>query len=68
MSGAGILGVEELRNQAIQYLNDEKIVPKVFAHQIAYNLIPHIDEFQDNGYTNSRIACQKWIVKIGGAF
>ena len=55
VSGAGILGIEELKNQAIQYLNNEKIEPKVFAHQIAYNLIPQIDEFQDNGYTKEEL-------------
>ena len=55
VSGAGILGIEELKNQAIQYLNNEKIEPKVFSHQIAYNLIPQIDEFQDNGYTKEEL-------------
>lgn len=55
VSGAGIMGIQELKDQAIQYINGEKIEPTMFAHQIAYNLIPHIDEFQENGYTKEEL-------------
>lgn len=51
VSGAGLPGLGELREQAGQILRGEPISPKVFPHQIAFNVIPHIDVFEDNGYT-----------------
>ncbi len=50
-SGAGAKGMDELVKQTGQVLNGEAIEPKAFAHRIAFNLIPHIDSFCDNGYT-----------------
>ena len=38
-----------------QLLNGEAIEPKAFAHRIAFNLIPHIDSFCDNGYTKEEL-------------
>lgn len=55
VSGAGIAGLNELRDQAQQVLNGEAIEPKAFAHQIAFNLIPHIDYFEENGYTHEEM-------------
>ncbi|MDD2479005.1 MAG: aspartate-semialdehyde dehydrogenase [Victivallaceae bacterium] len=55
VSGAGAKGMDELRVQTQQALNNEPIVPKFFAHQIAFNLIPHIDAFNDNGYTKEEL-------------
>jgi aspartate-semialdehyde dehydrogenase len=40
--------MEELIENTKKYLNNEKRESKVFAHDIAFNLIPHIDKFQDN--------------------
>ncbi len=54
-SGAGAAGMEELKQQTQQLLNDEEIQPKAFAHRIGFNLIPHIDVFQDNGYTKEEM-------------
>ncbi|MCL2766414.1 MAG: aspartate-semialdehyde dehydrogenase [Peptococcaceae bacterium] len=51
VSGAGAEAIEELTVQTKAVLNQEEIVPEVFAHQIAFNLIPHIDVFQDMDYT-----------------
>jgi aspartate-semialdehyde dehydrogenase len=55
VSGAGRLGAVELEAQAGAYLRGEAIRPEVFRHQIAYNVIPHIDEFQDNAYTKEEM-------------
>jgi len=55
VSGAGQLGVMELEKQSLQYLNHEDMDVNVFQHQIAFNLIPHIDEFENNGYTKEEM-------------
>ncbi len=54
-SGAGAKGMNELELQTRQILNGEAIEPKAFAHRIAFNLIPHIDSFADNGYTKEEL-------------
>ncbi|MDD4817708.1 MAG: aspartate-semialdehyde dehydrogenase [Victivallaceae bacterium] len=54
-SGAGAKGMDELIVQTKQILNGEPIAPKAFAHRIAFNLIPHIDTFLDNGYTKEEL-------------
>ncbi len=51
VSGAGVHGVEDLRQQTLAWARGEAMVAKYFAHQIAFNLIPHIDRFGDAGYT-----------------
>ena len=51
VSGAGVNGVDELRQQTLAWARGEAVVPRYFAHQIAFNLIPHIDRFGDAGYT-----------------
>ncbi len=51
VSGAGVRGVEELREQTLAWARGEAIVPSFFQHQIAFNLIPHIDKFGPGGYT-----------------
>jgi len=51
VSGAGAEAIEELTLQTKAALNQEKITPEVFAYQIAFNLIPHIDVFQEMDYT-----------------
>lgn len=55
VSGAGRSGVEELGRQTAQLLNFQDIKPSKFATQIAYNLIPQIDVFMDNGYTKEEM-------------
>jgi len=54
-SGAGAKGMAELLEQTRQILDGQPIAPKVFAHRIAFNLIPHIDVFYDNGYTKEEL-------------
>ena len=55
VSGSGRAGVEELAKQTAQLLNARAIEPKVYTAQIAFNLIPQIDELQDNGYTKEEM-------------
>ncbi len=52
VSGVGGIGaLEELKTQARQVLEDEITRPHVFPHQIAFNVLPEIDVFRDDGYT-----------------
>ncbi len=51
VSGAGVKGVEELRAQTAAWARGEKLEPRFFQHQIAFNVIPHIDKFVEGGYT-----------------
>jgi aspartate-semialdehyde dehydrogenase len=51
VSGTGIAAVEELTKQSKIVLEGGNVVPHVYAHQIAFNLLPEIDVFMENGYT-----------------
>ena len=51
VSGTGIAAVEELTKQSKIVLDGGNVVPHVYPHQIAFNLLPEIDVFLDNGYT-----------------
>ena len=55
VSGAGRSALEELGKQTAALLNFAEAEPKRFPVQIAFNLIPHIDDFQDNGYTKEEM-------------
>ena len=50
-SGAGAAAMAELQQQYKELVNDEPVTVKKFPHQLAYNVIPQIDVFTDNGYT-----------------
>jgi aspartate-semialdehyde dehydrogenase len=50
-SGAGAKGMDELYQQSRQFLDGEPLTVKHFAHQIAFNCIPHIDVFLDDDST-----------------
>lgn len=54
-SGAGAQAMAELQEQHRQIVNNEPVTVQRFAHQLAYNLIPHIDTFQPNGYTREEM-------------
>jgi len=47
----GVAAVEELRTQARQVLDGQPATAQVFPHQIAFNVLPEIDVFMDNGYS-----------------
>lgn len=64
VSGAGVNGVEELRSQTLAWARGEAITPKYFLHQIAFNLIPHIDKFDDGGYTGEEMKLVHEVRKI----
>jgi len=51
VSGTGAAAVEELTVQTRQILEGQSTVPHVYPHQIAFNVLPEIDVFQDSGYT-----------------
>ena len=51
VSGTGSAAVEELTTQAKQVLGGQDVAPHVYPHQIAFNVMPEIDIFLDNGYT-----------------
>lgn len=55
VSGAGRRAVEELAEQTAQLLNGKPVKPRVLARQIAFNCVPHIDKFMDNGYTKEEM-------------
>jgi aspartate-semialdehyde dehydrogenase len=54
-SGAGATGMAELEEQFRQIVNEEKPTVKKFSHQLAMNIIPHVDVFTDNGYTKEEM-------------
>ncbi len=55
VSGAGKAPMDELFSQTKDYLDGKKIKSKNFTKQIAFNLIPHIDSFADDGYTKEEL-------------
>ena len=55
VSGAGVNGIADLREQTLAWARGEKVEPRHFAHPIAFNLIPAIDAFRPDGYTGEEI-------------
>ena len=55
VSGTGKEAIEELATQTAQLLNAKEAVCEVYPKQIAFNVLPHIDVFQDNGYTKEEM-------------
>ena len=51
VSGTGTAAVDELTLQSKQMLNGQAVIPHVYPHQIAFNVLPEIDVFLDNAYT-----------------
>lgn len=64
VSGTGKDAVAELTDQTRQLLNHHAIQPKVYPQQIAFNVLPHIDDFLDNGYTREEMKVVVEIQKI----
>ncbi len=54
-SGAGAAAMDELANQYKQITREETPTVEKFAYQLAYNLIPQVDVFTDNGYTKEEM-------------
>ncbi len=55
VSGAGKAGLEELEEQVRCYVDGRPLKSRVFQHQIAFNLIPHIDVWVDKGYSKEEM-------------
>ncbi|MEQ8513972.1 MAG: aspartate-semialdehyde dehydrogenase, partial [Chromatocurvus sp.] len=55
VSGTGKEAIEELAGQTARLLNGQPAEPEVYPKQIAFNALPHIDTFQDNGYTREEM-------------
>ena len=60
VSGTGAAAVEELRAQSKRLMNDDSaahadLAPEAYPHPIAFNALPHIEPFLDNGYTNEEM-------------
>jgi aspartate-semialdehyde dehydrogenase len=55
VSGTGAKAIEELEAQVRAYAAGEKMAHKVYPHQIAFNCLPQIDSFLDNGYTKEEM-------------
>nr|WP_243140264.1 aspartate-semialdehyde dehydrogenase [Candidatus Syntrophocurvum alkaliphilum] len=55
VSGAGVAGINELDEHVNSHLNKSEMIPQTFQYPIAFNLIPHIDVFTDNGYSKEEM-------------
>ncbi len=55
VSGTGMKAIKELEQQVLNIYNARKVEIKVYPHQIAFNCLPHIDSFLDNGYTKEEM-------------
>ena len=64
VSGAGKASMDELFDQSKDFLNNKKIKVKNFTKQIAFNLIPHIDVFDKDGYTKEELKMTNETKKI----
>ncbi len=55
VAGTGRAAISELIQQSTMLLNGRPITPKIYSQQIAYNVLPHIDDFLPNGFTKEEI-------------
>ncbi len=55
VSGTGKRAIQELENQVLAIYNQQEIKKEVYPHQIAFNCLPHIDVFLENGYTKEEM-------------
>ncbi len=66
VSGTGKKAMDELFQQSAAVLNFKEAVPVVYPHQIAFNCLPHIDKFMEDGYTKEEIKMVNETRKIMG--
>lgn len=64
VSGTGKEAMDELAQQTVALLNFRDVETKVYPHQIAFNCLPHIDSFAENGYTAEEMKMVHEIRKI----
>jgi aspartate-semialdehyde dehydrogenase len=65
-SGTGIAAVQELTDQTAGYLAGDEPEPRVYPHPIAFNVLPHIDVFDEDGYTFEEIKVREETRKMLG--
>jgi aspartate-semialdehyde dehydrogenase len=58
VSGSGARAIEELRQQVELAAQDRELTPQVYPHPIAFNVLPHVDVFLENGYTKEEMKMQ----------
>jgi len=66
VSGTGKEAIVELKNQTVSIAKDEECEIEVYPYQIAYNVIPHIGSFMENGYTTEEMKMLNETRKILG--
>ncbi|XPV77265.1 MAG: aspartate-semialdehyde dehydrogenase [Desulfovibrio sp.] len=66
VSGTGQKAIDELETQVTRLFNGKEVVPDVYPHQIAFNALPHIDIFMDNGFTREEMKMTNETKKIMG--
>jgi len=66
VSGTGQKAITELETQVAKLMNGKEIEPKVYPYQIAFNCLPQIDVFLDNGYTKEEMKMVNETKKIMG--
>jgi len=55
VSGSGAGGLVELENQVRSWVDEKPMQKEVYPHQIAFNLLPHVDQFLEDGYTREEM-------------
>jgi aspartate-semialdehyde dehydrogenase len=55
VSGTGAKAITELERQTQQVVNRQEVTREVYPHQIAFNVLPHVDSFLPNGYTKEEM-------------
>jgi aspartate-semialdehyde dehydrogenase len=58
VSGTGAQAIEELRQQVQAIATGQPVEKKVYPHQIAFNVLPHVDSFLETGYTKEEMKMQ----------
>lgn len=58
VSGTGAKALEELRRQVEQIVHQQPVTREVYPHQIAFNVLPHVDSFLPSGYTKEEMKLQ----------
>jgi len=66
VSGTGLQAIEELNEQIYSYSRGEEMQYQVYPHQIAFNCLPHIDDFLESGYTKEEMKMHNETRKIIG--
>ena len=64
VSGTGKKAIDELQEQVEAYVDKRELENNVYPHQIAFNVLPHIDIFFDNGYTKEELKMVRETKKI----